>query len=463
MYQKQHTLKEEVVLEGVGLHTGESSRIRIRPAEENHGFVFRRMDQSGTPEVRADIDNVVDWQRATTIAENNTKVYQVEHVLAALMGQQIDNAVLEINGPEPPILDGSAMEFTRVLNAAGTEVQQANRQFYVLDEPVHYVDSEKNVDIAALPHHEFRVTVMVDYNSEVLGVQHATMLKIEDFAREIAPCRTFVFLHELKALKEAGLIKGGSLDNAIVIVEEALEDADEQALRKLFDKPDMTLTKQGFVGNVELRFQNEPARHKLLDLVGDLSLLGNPLKGQIIAARPGHKANVEFAREIRKKIKQKTLIRKYQQQETPGVVFDVNAIKKILPHRYPFLLVDRIIGFQESTIEGVKNVTANEPFFQGHFPGNPIMPGVLILEAMAQVGGVLLLQKIDDPADYWVYFLAINNARFKKPVVPGDQIHFKLEQINFRRGICRMRGEAFVDGKLVAEADMVASLVPKDK
>jgi UDP-3-O-[3-hydroxymyristoyl] N-acetylglucosamine deacetylase/3-hydroxyacyl-[acyl-carrier-protein] dehydratase len=375
---------------------------------------------------------------------------------------QVDNAIIEINGPEPPILDGSALEYVKAVKTVGTVQQNANRQFYVIDEPIHYVDPEKNADIAALPHPEFRVTVMVDYNSKVLGIQHATMLRITDFEEEIAPCRTFVFLHELKALKEAGLIKGGSLQNAIVIVENPVSESEMDKLREIFQTPNIEIGGPGFIGNVKLRHSNEAARHKLLDLVGDLSLLGSPLKGQIISARPGHKANVEFARLIKKKIKQRSLIRRYQSTEESGVVFDVNAIAKILPHRYPFLLVDRIVSFEDNKIEGIKNVTFNEQFFQGHFPGNPIMPGVLQLEAMAQVGGILLLQNIESPDDYWVYLLSIENVRFKRPVVPGDQLHFCLVQESFRRGICKMRGQAFVDGKLVTEATMVAALVKKD-
>jgi len=373
MYQKQHTLIEEVSLEGVGLHTGQFCRLTFKPAEENHGYVFRRTDLDGQPLIHADVDNVVDWQRATTLAENGARVDQVEHVLASLAGLQIDNAIIEVSGPEPPILDGSAQEFIAALRKAGCQQQHANRQFYVIDEPIHFVNPDKNVDIAALPHPELRATVMVDYKSKVLGIQHATMLKIEDFEQEIAKCRTFVFLHELKALKEAGLIKGGSLDNAIVIVENPVDAEELAGLRQLFDKPDIELNGTGFIGDVNLRHPNEAARHKLLDLIGDLALLGNPIKAQIIAARPGHHANVEFARLIKKKIKQKSLIRKYQQQESADVVFDINAIEKILPHRYPFLLVDRIIAFEEGVIEGIKNVTVNEPFFQGHFPKNPIM------------------------------------------------------------------------------------------
>ncbi len=461
MFIKQHTLKEEISLEGVGLHTGGSVRMTFKPAPEGHGFVFQRTDLPDKPLVRAMVENVTELARGTTISENGGKVHTVEHTLAAMAGMQIDNVLIELDSAEPPIMDGSAIEFINAIQKVGTLEQKADREFYVIDEPIHYYDNERQIDLAALPFDDLRVTVMVDYNSNILGIQHATMIKIEDFVAEFASSRTFCFFHELEELAKAGLIKGGSLNNAIVIVDKTPSQEQLDNIAKIFSRSDIKVN-EGILNNVDLRHRNEPARHKLLDLIGDLSLIGAPLKGQILAARPGHAANVAFAKHIKSLIKQKKLISKYQTKPSNKAIFDINAISKILPHRYPFLLVDKITEFKENYIEGIKNVTMNEPFFQGHFPGNPIMPGVLILEAMAQVGGVMLLNNLENAEDYWVYFLAIDKARFKKPVIPGDQLVFKIEQLNFRRGICKMQGAAYVDDILVCEAEMVASLVKKN-
>jgi UDP-3-O-[3-hydroxymyristoyl] N-acetylglucosamine deacetylase/3-hydroxyacyl-[acyl-carrier-protein] dehydratase len=462
MYLKQHTIKEEVALEGVGLHTGQSVRILLKPAPEHHGFVFRRTDMKGQPAIPAAVENVVDSDRSTTIAQNGARVHQIEHLMAALSGKQIDNVQVEIEGPEPPALDGSAKEFSLALERAGFQEQSANREFYVIEEPIHYYEEEGDADFAVFPYDDYRVTVMVDYNSKVLGIQHATMVNIEEFDTKFAPSRTFCFLHELESLVDSGLIKGGTLENAIVIVEEELPQDKLDKLGKVFNKPDIGVVQKGTLNNVEMQFNNEPARHKLLDFVGDMALLGNPVKGQFITARPGHRANAAFAKKIKNNINQKRIVRKFQKEEQKEFVFDINAIHQILPHTYPFLLVDRILNFEEDAIEGLKNVTYNEPFFQGHFPGNPVMPGVLILEAMAQAGGILLLNQIENPENYWVYFVAINNARFKKPVIPGDQIIFKLKKESFRRNICKMTGKAYVQEQLACEADLVASLVPKN-
>lgn len=459
MYEKQHTLKAPIALEGTGIHTGASSRVTIRPADENHGFAFQRMDLPGKPVVAALVENVVDVNRATTLAANGAKVHQVEHLLAALSGLQVDNALVEIDGPEPPALDGSARGYVEALERAGIEVQAADREFFVVDEPVRYRSENASGDIAAFPNDDFRMTVMVDYNSEMLGIQHATLFKLEDFKTEFAPARTFCFFHEVESLLEQGLIKGGSLENAIVIVDRPLSDAQLQKLRDHFQRDDIEVVSQGLLNNIDLHYPDEPARHKLLDLLGDLSLLGHPMKTQIVAARPGHRVNVEFVRKLKKQLNRKKLLKKYQ--DGGEGVFDINAIQGILPHRYPFLLVDRITHFDERTIEGYKNVTINEPFFQGHFPGNPVMPGVLIIEAMAQVGGIHTLQDIDHPSNYWVYFVAIEKARFRRPVVPGDTLHFKLARESFRRGICKMEGKAFVGEQLAAEATVTASLVRK--
>lgn len=463
MYEKQHTIQQPVSVTGVGLHTGKPATMTFNPAPENHGYVFRRTDLPGAPMVAADVDNVVDTQRGTTIEANGARVHTVEHTLAALAGLQIDNCLIDLDGPEPPIMDGSSVNFIEALMRAGLHEQQADREFFVVDQPIHYYESDRQVDLAALPMDDFRVTVMIDYNSPVLGSQHATMLNIENFATEFADSRTFCFLHELEALANAGLIKGGDINNAIVVVDREVTPSELERLSTLFERPNIEVAEEGILNNIDLRHRNEPARHKLLDLIGDLALIGAPLKGQILAARPGHKANVEFARKIKSLLKQKKIQKKYQQKEADGVIFDINAIQKILPHRYPFLLVDKITAFSENEISGVKNVTMNEPYFQGHFPGNPVMPGVLQLEAMAQVGGILLLNKVENPEKVWVYFLAINNARFKKMVIPGDVITFKLQLDSLKRNICKMYGKAYVEGKLVCEAELVAAVVDKDK
>lgn len=462
MYLKQHTLQQEVSFTGQGLHTGESSTLVIKPAPENHGLVFQRVDLPGKPLIPADLDHVAELARSTTLAIGDARIHTVEHVLAALSGMQIDNALIEIDGVEPPILDGSALDYTEGLKNVGVVEQKANREFYVIDEPIHYQNKERNIDLAALPFSDFRITVMVDYNSPVLGIQHATMVRFEDFDKEIAPSRTFCFFHELKDLFKAGLIKGGNTDNAIVVVDQDVSRSELEDVAQLFKKREAPHElKAGILDNKVLRFPNEPARHKLLDLIGDLTLIGSPLKAQILAARPGHASNIAFGRQVKRLIKQKKVIRKYQTADHVDYTFDIKAIQKILPHRYPFLLVDRIVRIEEKQIEGYKNVTINEPFFQGHFINNPIMPGVLILEALAQVGGVLYFQIVDNPDDYWVYLLGIDKARFKKPVTPGDQLVMRLEVLSMKRNVCKMLGRAFVNDQLVCEAEMIASLVKR--
>lgn len=459
---QQHTIQKAVTVSGVGLHTGVEVKMTFKPAPENHGYIFKRMDLESQPLVKADVDNVVDTSRGTTIAENGAQIHTVEHTLAALAGLQLDNVLIELDGPEPPIMDGSARDFTKALEEAGREAQDAEREVFVIETPVHYHEGDRGVELAVLPSESFHASVMIDYNSEVLPPQHVTLPAMEDFPKYFADARTFVFLHELEALSEADLIKGGNLENAIVLVDREITDEELDRLCKLFNKPKMEV-RRGVLNNVGLRYDDEPARHKMLDLMGDLALVGMPIQGHIMAARPGHKANVELAKLIKAEIKKKRITDKYQSDKVKGVVFDINAIQKILPHRYPFLLVDKITHFGENSITGVKNVTINEPFFVGHFEGNPIMPGVLQLEAMAQVGGVLLLNTVDDPSSVWVYFVAIDNARFKKPVIPGDTIIFELELVALKRGICKMKGKALVDGKVTCSADLVASLVPKNK
>lgn len=462
MYTRQHTINEAVSVSGRGLHTGKMVTMTFHPAPVNHGYVFRRSDLLGTPLVRADVDNVIDTSRGTTIAENGAKVHTIEHTLAALAGLQIDNVLIELDGPEPPIMDGSALDFQQVLLQAGLLEQDAEREYYVIEDTFGYEENDRAVALQIEPADHFEATVTIDFNSLVVKEQEATIADIAQFPTQFADSRTFCFLHELEALLAAGLIQGGSLDNAIVIVEKELSEEEMTRLAKLYNKPAIEI-KSGILNPVGLRHENEPARHKLLDLVGDLALVGMPVLGKIKALRPGHKANVELAKKIKSKIRKKRITSKFQKVEKEGVIFDINAIHKILPHRYPFLLVDKIVEFDEKSIVGIKNVTINEPFFTGHFPGNPIMPGVLQLEAMAQIGGILLLNIIDNPESVWVYIVAIDNARFKKPVIPGDTIRFELELLTIRKNICKMTGKGIVDGKVVCSADMIAGIVPKDE
>lgn len=466
MLVQQRTIKQPVTMTGVGLHTGVTTTMTFRPAPENYGIRFKRVDLGGEPEVPALVDYVIDIARGTTIGIGEAKVYTVEHVMAALVGMQVDNLIIELNNQEPPIGDGSAKPYVDMLLKAGFERQNAPKDYLIIDQAVEYHNEEKGVDIVALPTDDYRITVMVDYHNPALGSQHSGLFNLEkEFVTDFAPCRTFCFLHEVEMLHSQGLIKGGNLDNAIVIVDRDLGDDEiKRIAAKLGIKDSVILGTSGVLNNRSLHFKNEPARHKLLDLMGDLALIGVPFKAQILAARPGHASNIEFARIIRKLYQQKKLVRKFQHERKEGVVFDINAIKKILPHRYPMLLVDKIIDFTiDERIVGVKNVTVNEPFFDGHFPGQPVMPGVLIIEAMAQTGGILLLNGVENPGDKLVYFMAINNAKFRKPVLPGDQLVFELTMTSRKSRICQMSGKAYVEGTLVAEADMMASIVDRQE
>ncbi|MBM4166233.1 MAG: bifunctional UDP-3-O-[3-hydroxymyristoyl] N-acetylglucosamine deacetylase/3-hydroxyacyl-ACP dehydratase [Ignavibacteria bacterium] len=460
----QQTIKQPVIISGVGLHTGVDTTMKMLPSLENTGIRFRRVDLEGFPEIPALVDYVVEVARGTTIQLGQAKVHTVEHVLAAFVGLQIDNIIIELDNIEPPICDGSSKVFVEKILEAGIEKQSALKDYLIIDQTVRYVNEQKGVDIVALPTDDYRVTVVIDYNSPVLGSQHTGMFDMEkEFVTEFSPARTFCFLHEVEALHDAGLIRGGNLDNAIVVVDPPLSKEEvERISEKLGIRESILLGNTGTLNGKELLFTNEPARHKLLDLVGDLALIGAPMKAQILAARPGHASNIEFAKKIRKLYVQNKLVKKYQFDTTRGIVFDNNAIQRILPHRYPFLLVDKIIDFQlDEKIVGIKNVTCNEEFFQGHFPGQPVMPGVLIIEAMAQTGGILMLNGVDNPDGKLMYFTSLNNVKFRRPVVPGDQLILEMEIINRRSKICVMKGKAIVDGNLVAEAEMSATIVER--
>lgn len=459
----QTTIKKAISISGVGLHTGNEVTLIFEPAEEDHGYVFQRVDIEGQPTVKADCDLVVDTSRGTTIEDNGARVNTVEHVLAALAGLEIDNCLIKLNAPETPIMDGSSRPFINVLLEAGIETQKKEREYFEIPKRINYTDG-KGVEMMALPADDYRLTVMVDYNSPVLGSQHASIVNLSEFTDEISSCRTFCFLHELEMLVKHDLIKGGDLNNAIVIVDRVIKDSEMDSLAKLFNKDKIEVKKEGILNNVELRFQNEPARHKLLDVVGDLALAGVPLKAQILAARPGHAANVEFAKKIKKayqaskKAKKENNVPVYDQNAVP--LYNYQQVAEILPHRHPFLLVDKIVKLTATEVVAVKNITGDQYFFQGHFPGEPLMPGVLQIEAMAQAGGVLVLADKEDPSKWSTYFVKIENAKFKDKVVPGDTLVLRMALTGpVRRGLCMMKGEAYVGNRLVCEANMMAQIV----
>lgn len=465
MADKQKTLKSEIHLSGIGLHTGEKVNIHLLPAADNHGYKFQRMDLENQPTIKADCDLVVGTERGTTLEQNGARVYTTEHVLAALYGMEVDNCLIQIDGPEIPIMDGSSLPFVKAIEAVGLVEQTAERNYFELTENLKWEDLEKGIEFLAVPDDHYRITVMVDYKSPVLGTQHASMYQLGDFKTDIAPCRTFVFLRELEYLATHNLIKGGDLDNAIVLVErEHVEQEELDKLAKLLGKENLEIKIQGIgvLNHTKLQFENEPARHKLLDIVGDLALVGRPIKAHVLAARPGHSGNVRFAKVLKEQIKKQEKQGRYFDLEKKPL-YDINDIERMLPHRYPFLLVDKVMEITDDTIIGVKNVTMNEPMFQGHFPGNPVFPGVLQIEATAQVGGIFALSKVEDPHLYSTYFMKIDNVKFKQKVLPGDTLVFELSLMSpIRRGLVNMAGKAYVNGQLVMEAEMLAQVI-KDK
>lgn len=460
MNVRQKTIKSEISVSGVGLHTGVDVTLTFCPAPENHGFKFQRIDLDGQPIIDADADNVTDTSRGTTLTQNGGSVSTVEHVLASLVGMDLDNVLVKADGPEMPILDGSSIQFVQLLEQAGIQEQEVDREYFQIPHNITYTESDRKVEIVAMPLDDYRFTCMIDYNSPVLGSQHAGISSIAEFKQEIASCRTFCFLHELEYQLKHNLIKGGDLNNAIVIVDKEVSKEELGHLAKLFNRDDIAVAPQGILNNMQLRYQNEPARHKLLDMIGDLALVGVHLKGHIMAARPGHAANVAFAKRIKAAIKkQKSVKLQPKYDPTAKPFYDIVDIMKILPHRQPFLFVDKILELTKDHVVGVKNVTMNEEFFKGHFPGAPVMPGVIQIEAMAQVGGILVLNTVPDPENYLTYFLKIDNVRFRAQVLPGDTIIFRCDLMEpIRRGIAQMKGIGMVGDKVVMEAEMMAQI-----
>ncbi len=461
MTAKQKTIARNVTLSGTGLHTGGHIDATFYPAAENSGITFQRIDLPGQPMIKASADLVVETARNTVIEDKGARIGMIEHALSALSGLQIDNVLITVNNAEMPILDGSAKEYIDALVSAGITCQEEDREVFEIKEPIVFTDEARGIEIMALPADEFSISVMIDYNSEVLGNQFASLSHISEYVSQIAPSRTFVFFKELEILWKNNLIKGGSLENAMVILEKEVPQTELDRVADMIGQPRMQSLTAGILCSGRLVYSNEPARHKLLDLIGDLRLIGTPLKGKIIATRPGHFSNVEFAKLVKqaiKKEKARNIVPSYDPNALPK--YDINRIKELLPHRPPFLLVDRIIEVSDLMILGLKNVSMNEPFFVGHFPDEPVMPGVLIVEALAQCGGILIMQTVDNPKEYSSYFLKIDNVRFKKKVVPGDTLLLKCELMEpVRRGIVRMRAQAFVGSTVVAEGEMMAQIV----
>ena len=460
-YQK--TIKKSVELSGIGLHTGVESTAIFQPAPPNSGIRFKRLDLDNCPEILADIDHVIDISRGTSIGQNGNRIHTVEHILAAVTGLQIDNILIELTNKEPPVMDGSAKPFVDILLSAGIEEQSAYREELVIDRTISYSDPDRGVDIYVLPSKRFSITFMTDYNFSSLGTQYMALYSLgDDFVERIAPSRTYCFFSEIKELKEQGLIMEGGIDNAVVFLEREVRKDELEVVAEMFNAgQEIFAGDNGIMNGVKLRYQNEPVRHKILDLIGDLALLGMPIRGHIIAAKSGHAANIELVKNIKEAYSNK-INAKRKQQESTNLKFDIQAILKIMPHRYPFLLIDRILDVEPGkVVHALKNVTINEPYFQGHFPEQPVMPGVMILETMAQAGGFLILNSIPNPETKLMYFTAIDKSRFRKVVVPGDQIHFEVSLLKFKLNTCKIAGKAIVDGEVVAESEMMASVVDR--
>ena len=456
---KQTTINEKVSLIGVGLHTGQEVTISFLPAEPNDGYKFRRLDLEGLPMINADANLVTNTQRGTCLEKNGVTIQTCEHVLAALVGLEIDNVIIELNTSEPPIMDGSSKYFVEALESAGIKQLDAYREVFIVKDVISYVDDESGSEITIIPSNEYQITTMVDFGTKVLGTQNATLQQLSNFKKDISNSRTFSFLHELETLLENGLIKGGDLNNAIVYVDKPLSNETMDRLKKAFKKKTISVKSNGILDNLTLHHPNEAARHKLLDVIGDLSLAGMRIQGKIIANKPGHYINTQFAKKLSKiiKIERRNKVPAVDLNETP--VMDVNAIMDMLPHRPPFLFIDKVYELSSNHVIGCKNVTMNETFFQGHFPGSPVMPGVLIVEAMAQTGGILVLNTVPDPENYLTFFMKMDNVKFKQKVVPGDTLIFNCSLITpIRRGICHMQGYAYANGKLCAEAELMAQI-----